>query len=103
MRAGSAPREARKRGDSGSITNKNGLSAKGRTPPSTKSPRQPKLDTIDEAASPAEADPMVKPQNISVTSEARRYSGQTSAVSVMDAGIAPPRPSPVMKRSAVSV
>ena len=45
----------------------------------------------------------MKPQNISVTSEERRFSGQSSAVSVIAAGIAPPRPRPVTKRSAVSV
>jgi hypothetical protein len=57
---------------------------------------------MPEAARPAQAEPMVKPQNISVTSDERRFSGQISAVRVMAAGMAPPRPMPVRNRSAIS-
>jgi hypothetical protein len=45
---------------------------------------------------------MVKPQNISVTSDARRAAGAYSDANVMLVGIAPPRPRPVTKRSAIS-
>lgn len=46
---------------------------------------------------------MAKPQNIGVTSDERRGSGQTSAVRVIAAGMAPPRPSRVTKRKIVSI
>ncbi len=44
----------------------------------------------------------MKPQNIVVTRNERRLSGQYSEVSVIALGIAPPSPRPVMKRSAIS-
>ena len=52
---------------------------------------------------PPSADPIVKPQNISVTSDARLDAGQYSEARVMVVGMAPPRPRPVTKRSQVSV
>ena len=52
---------------------------------------------------PPSADPIVKPQNIIVTSDARRAAGQYSAESVRLVGIAPPSPTPVTNRSQVSV
>jgi hypothetical protein len=54
-----------------------------------------------EAARPAAAEPVVKPQNIMVTMVAGLRSGQNSDVRVIAAGMAPPRPRPVTKRSAV--
>ena len=44
----------------------------------------------------------MKPQNISVVRNDRRFSGQNSEVSVIALGIAPPRPMPVRKRRMVS-
>ncbi|MDR8957441.1 hypothetical protein FEP76_05970 [Burkholderia multivorans] len=44
----------------------------------------------------------MKPQNIVVTSSERRRAGQYSDVSVIAFGIAPPSPSPVTKRHAIS-
>ena len=65
--------------------------------------RQPYAVTTCAAAMPPIAEPMVKPQNINVTSDDRRRFGQYSDVSVMAVGMAPPSPRPVRKRSAISV
>ena len=51
---------------------------------------------------PPSADPSVKPQNISVTSDARRAFGQYSAAIVIVVGIAPPSPTPVRNRSTIN-
>lgn len=51
---------------------------------------------------PPSAEPMVNPQNIVVTRNERRCSGQNSDVSVTEFGIAPPSPKPVAKRSRTS-
>ena len=54
------------------------------------------------AMRPPSAEPIVKPQNISVTSDDRRAVGTVLGREVMVVGIAPPRPTPVRNRSQVS-
>ena len=51
---------------------------------------------------PPMAEPIVKPQNMSVTSDERRAFGQYSEAMVMVVGIAPPRPMPVTNLSQVN-
>lgn len=48
--------------------------------------------------SPPSVEPSGKPQNITVTSVARRRCGAYSLVRAMMLGMAAPRPTPVMKR-----
>ena len=102
MRSCASPFVTRKRTDSGSSAPSTGASTSGATPPPTSRTRQPKPGSTRAAIRPAMADPSVKPQNISVTSDDRRAVGQNSDASVIVIGIAPPRPSPVRKRNAIS-
>src|ERR1700686_4285068 len=64
--------------------------------------RQPYSPTRLAEAKPPSADPTVKPQNMVVTRNERRFSGQYSEVRVTELGIAPPRPRPVRKRRTTS-
>ncbi|MDT4826041.1 hypothetical protein FQZ97_593390 [compost metagenome] len=102
-RALSAPRCTRKRADSGSSHASSGSSARGSTPPSTSTLRQPKAGTRCAATTPPSAEPRVKPQNMLVTISERRRCGQYSDVRVMALGMAPPRPRPVSRRSRASI
>jgi hypothetical protein len=63
---------------------------------------QPKRATSAAVAKPATAAPSEKPKNIVITTVARLRCGAYSAVSAMASGMAPPRPSPVRKRHAIS-
>src|SRR5687767_1289065 len=74
----------------------------GSMPPSSRTEVQPYPATRCAAARPPKADPSVKPQNIKVVRNDRRFSGQNSEVSVIAFGIAPPRPMPVRKRRMVN-
>src|ERR1700674_1373948 len=71
-------------------------------PPSMRAERQPYASTRCAEAKPPSADPTVNPQNIVVTRNERRSSGQYSEVRVTELGIAPPRPRPVRKRNRTS-
>ena len=83
-----------------------------RTPParSRSAPRRPTTNTdchpnrgmIAAATSPPTAAPSEKPQIIIVTAPARRRRGMYSEVSAIAFGIAPPMPSPVRTRKAIS-
>ena len=75
---------------------------RGSTPPRISTPCQPKSWSSAAADSPPSAPPIVKPQNMTMTNRERLRSGQYSEVIVIAAGIAPPRPIPVMKRQIVS-
>src|SRR5450830_399035 len=99
MRSPLRPFKISQRSDSGNIRNKHGANSKGNKPPATSTPRQPTDPSKGAAIRPPRAEPIVKPQNISVTRPERRGVGQYSEVSVIALGMAPPRPSPVKKRS----
>ena len=91
------------RGDSGRTTSSATNSISGNTPPNTRMPCQPITGTSCALTIPPNAEPSVKPQNISVTSAPRRRAGRYSEVMVMVFGIAPPSPRPVRKRRNTSV
>ncbi|GLC92566.1 hypothetical protein Tamer19_19740 [Cupriavidus sp. TA19] len=103
MRSRDLPVITRWRTDSGSIQTSATASSSGSTPPATSTERQPKASISPAEARPPKAEPSVKPQNMVVTRKERRLSGQNSEVSVIALGMAPPRPSPVRKRSSTSV
>ncbi|MCY1365611.1 hypothetical protein D9M69_524650 [compost metagenome] len=94
--------EAMKRTDSGISQTSNGSIRSGMIPPSISTPRQPKVGMICPASMPPKARPAVKPLQLNVTMIIRRRAGEYSELKVMQVGIAPPRPMPVMKRRTVS-
>ena len=99
----SRPLSTSQRSDSGSASSSTGTSSSGKAPPSISTPRQPIRCSSCADARPPSAEPMVKPQNIMVTRPERRCCGQYSDVMVTEVGMAPPRPSPVKKRSTSSI
>ncbi|MCY1436351.1 hypothetical protein D9M71_524710 [compost metagenome] len=94
--------DAMNRTDSGISQANNGSTASGMTPPSTSTERQPNAGIICAASMPPKARPAVKPLQLKVTMIMRRRAGEYSALNAMHAGIAPPRPMPVMKRRIVN-
>ena len=75
----------------------------GNTPPRISTPCQPYCrDRAPPPPNRRTRQPIVKPQNITVTRNERLRSGQYSEVSVIAIGMAPPRPRPVTKRQIVS-
>lgn len=90
-----------KRTDSGICQANSGSSANGAMPPTSSRPRQPNAGMICPASRPPRASPAVKPLQLRVTSSMRRRAGEYSELRVMQVGIAPPRPMPVIKRNQV--
>ncbi len=89
--------------DSGNATTDTSASSKGTTPPTANTLRHPKAGMMAAATNPPAAAPSVKPQNMPLSSNARRRVGTHSESSVVALGVAAPRPRPVMKRRIVSM
>ena len=101
-RASSPPLTSRKRMDSGSRKNAAAAIRIGTTPPTRNTDCQPNRGMRAAATKPPTAAPSEKPQIIVITAVARRRRGMYSEVKAMAFGIAPPMPSPVNTRNAIS-
>ncbi|MNQ98869.1 hypothetical protein D3C85_1145830 [compost metagenome] len=97
-----ALRAARKRGDSGNSSQRNGSSTSGRMPPASSTDCQPCCGINQAARKPPIPEPMLKPVNMMVMNSERLRSGRYSESSVVVLGIAAPRATPVNSRRIAS-
>src|SRR5579864_6665029 len=102
MRSVDILRTSIKRADSGSSHNSKGTLRIGKIPPKMNTARQPKCGISEAATNPPAPEPKLKPVNMIVSSSERLRDGTYSERSVVEFGIAAPRPRPVKKRSVTS-
>ena len=102
IRSRSPPMTARKRSDSGSALRSTIASAIGSRPPTTNTDRHPQIGMSAPPTMLATTAPPAMPTKIADTNSGCNRLGAYSDASETAFGIAPPRPSPVRKRSRTS-